>query len=949
VGELVKLFDEQAKKARERKKKENCNFSFYNAPIRNKYSSKEINVEELVNILKSTKYKSNIDIIKAEPDKDKRRALKSKLLDYVTIGGSFKERNKKKLINCSGLCCVDVDGLDDVGYVLNNIRKDKFTRAVFISPSYTGLKVIFAYDVKDDTPEGYENMFLRYCQYIETRGIPAPKIDKPTKDVSRACFMSYDPNTYYNPNSEMFIDEELKEEPTKEKVFQKKEKVETTKKMIPYCVVIEKHLSVGKAFPSDGKSRHAYIDAPTKVYCEHNNKPQVLEGYSKSQGRDSSAFNDWKDWDASKGICGNIITYLVGNKGNTLVDAALKDCEKCKYNNSCGEITLPVLGKLNSEFTKEICEFLVDNGVELFFKPNEQEITEIILIENGKEDKPKYLGFKTITPHRFINIAEEKINTGLIIPKEDKKTKEIIWEFKKKTMTSEVAKISLCNDVWKNSLRHIERILTAPIPILYEGKLAFPEQGHDKRFNSWLPEGTPKIDKDLTIKKAKETINKIYSEFCFKDVQSKVNAVSQLIGQFCQGLYKSFSTRTPITFWEGNRERTGKDYGGTIPGLVFEGFAVQDTPISTNVKNSNSSEELRKKITTMLKTGRRRFHSANNKGFINNEVFEALATLEVWADRLLGVNTEIKIENEMFLSMSANIGYTAPADFVNRCRFVRLHLDIEDANKRHFNNPLLHQWILQNRGLILSSLYAFVREWHKADMPKGKTLFSSFPDWANIVGGVMVFNELGDPCVADEFDTGITGDKETNNMKSFFEYVYDRFPEEYKTKKELINFIIESDNLELFGNLKLEERSGQIKFAFLLEKYVGRILSDIRLTKDNSIKRTARQPYKFTKGENVKETQDKLGGKVGNDGNEPHTPYIGGKNINNNMGDSETLPTLPTLPQTEDIEEEPIFQPIHQRCSVCNALESHTETKEGKPICETCFKQKEANKGLKTS
>ncbi|MCH7515593.1 MAG: hypothetical protein IIB08_00435 [Bacteroidetes bacterium] len=30
-------------------------------------------------------------------------------------------------------------------------------------------------------------------------------MNSPTKDVSRACFLSYDPNAYYNPDSEMFV------------------------------------------------------------------------------------------------------------------------------------------------------------------------------------------------------------------------------------------------------------------------------------------------------------------------------------------------------------------------------------------------------------------------------------------------------------------------------------------------------------------------------------------------------------------------------------------------------------------------------------------------------------------------------------------------------------------------------------------------------------------------
>ena len=176
------------------------------------------------------------------------------------------------------------------------------------------------------------------------------------------------------------------------------------------------------------------------------------------------------------------------------------------------DIKLPTIDRLISEFTYDVCEVLVEKEAEIYFKPNEQEITEITYIEDKKnKNSPGYLGFKTVSSHRFINIVEGKINTGINI--QNKKTDE--WEFKKKSMNSETAKISLCNDVWRNDLRKIQRIFTVPIPILYEGKLVFPKPGHDERFDSWLIENAPKIDENLPIETAKETLDKIYGEFLF--------------------------------------------------------------------------------------------------------------------------------------------------------------------------------------------------------------------------------------------------------------------------------------------------------------------------------------------------------------------------------------------------------------------------------------------------
>ena len=45
--------------------------------------------------------------------------------------------------------------------------------------------------------------------------------------------------------------------------------------------------------------------------------------------------------------------------------------------------------------------------------------------------------------------------------------------------------------------------------------------------------------------------------------------------------------------------------------------------------------------------------------------------------------------------LSGNIGVTYTPDLANRCRFINLFLEIEDANSRKFGNPKLHETILK--------------------------------------------------------------------------------------------------------------------------------------------------------------------------------------------------------------------------------------------------------------
>jgi len=94
-------------------------------------------------------------------------------------------------------------------------------------------------------------------------------------------------------------------------------------------------------------------------------------------------------------------------------------------------------------------------------------------------------------------------------------------------------------------------------------------------------------------------------------------------------------------------------------------------------------------------SGRRRLHFSNNKGHLNNSVFESIITAMKFSDRLLGKNEIVTLDNELNFSFSGNLGITLTPDLSNRTVFINLFLDIEDANKRKFKNPNLHGWVLE--------------------------------------------------------------------------------------------------------------------------------------------------------------------------------------------------------------------------------------------------------------
>ncbi len=544
--------------------------------------------------------------------------------------------------------------------------------------------------------------------------------------------------------------------------------------------------------------------------------------------------------------------------------------------------TFPLPGKLISTFADEVARAIKYKKI-IFYRPQSKDVVEVCKLKKESSKEEEYLGFRVIQPSRFITLAEKYIEPYIV-----KLVPNSTPEKCNKSMGAELARNVLDSDNLQKELFQIKRIFTVPLPIIYKGKLTFPRKGYDRRFKSWLPHDSPEIsDLNMSLDKAKKLLNEIYQDFCFQDKKDLTNAIAGLLTPFLRGLYSQFNARTPISFYTANRERAGKDYCAGITGIVYEGYALEEPPISnTENKRSNNNEELRKKFLSVLISGRKRLHFSNNKGFINNASFEQFSTAESFSDRVLGRNEVLTFDNEIDLSLSGNVGISYTPDFANRCRFVNLFLDIEDANSREFSKPDLHKWVKDNRPKILGALYSLINNWVKLKKPKHKTPFASYPDWANVCGSIMFNAGLGDPCQLDKKLLGDVGDSETKDMKLLFEMCYEKYKDNWISKQEIKETLNENVEENVFGYYDFDKKSDQTKFGRMFERYVGRILSDIKLTRQSADCRASRQKYMFKKVES---------GNIGNIGN-LHNPKKVFQSENSNMGGT-TLPKLPRLPK----------------------------------------------------
>lgn len=134
------------------------------------------------------------------------RSVLKASLPSICFSGTFRHRSKQGLIKHSGLICLDFDNFpneEEMSAWRDTFIGDLYTFCLFVSPSGNGFKLIVKIPANEsDHKAHYESLGKYYnCQYFDWK----------TSDVSRACFESYDPYIYINPNSEIYVDKVEKE------------------------------------------------------------------------------------------------------------------------------------------------------------------------------------------------------------------------------------------------------------------------------------------------------------------------------------------------------------------------------------------------------------------------------------------------------------------------------------------------------------------------------------------------------------------------------------------------------------------------------------------------------------------------------------------------------------------------------------------------------------------
>ena len=171
-------------------------FTFFKRPVTNTIPCKDITLKEAYDYITSSAAKAQTEKLRTIADKKDARKFKKYNFDYVSFSGTFSYRDDDHVTKPSNLLCVDFDHLPNVEEMFQKLLHDRYftTELLFRSPSGDGLKWVIPIEYRGHT---HEQIFDAVYNYVSATYGTA--MDRSCSDMSRPCYLPYDPGAYLNP------------------------------------------------------------------------------------------------------------------------------------------------------------------------------------------------------------------------------------------------------------------------------------------------------------------------------------------------------------------------------------------------------------------------------------------------------------------------------------------------------------------------------------------------------------------------------------------------------------------------------------------------------------------------------------------------------------------------------------------------------------------------------
>lgn len=171
----------------------------HKVPVRSVYDSLRNPRPNIVSAIRQLRIVREID--------EKQYAALKRQLPYLVCGMFNPPYRKTENFAYTEYFMIDIDHLSDkelsVQETRRRIEKDSRVVLAFVSPGEDGLKVLFKLSERCYDSGVYSLFYKSFLMSFSEQYALQQVVDKRTSDVTRACFISIDPEAYYNPDADL--------------------------------------------------------------------------------------------------------------------------------------------------------------------------------------------------------------------------------------------------------------------------------------------------------------------------------------------------------------------------------------------------------------------------------------------------------------------------------------------------------------------------------------------------------------------------------------------------------------------------------------------------------------------------------------------------------------------------------------------------------------------------
>ena len=325
------------------------------------------------------------------------------------------------------------------------------------------------------------------------------------------------------------------------------------------------------------------------------------------------------------------------------------------------------------------------------------------------------------------------------------------------TMSEAEACGILASPRYREMLWPIERVNICRLPVIRKnGNVELLPEGYDEE-TATLTVSEVKYRTDMALDDAVKLLRELYSEFEFIDGERSL-AVTIAGGMtlYVPHLLPEGALR-PCFIVAKNAEGAGATT------LVRCMTAPVLGEISFNARPS-SDDEMRKLITSIVVAASLSLVFDNVSGVLKSPALEAFLTSTKWRDRRLGSNEMISAPNLATVFITCN-GLTISPDMNRRSLLSELHQSYERPGDRKFTKSLDVTTLRQRRPELLAAHWAIVRHWEQKKWPGPSKSNSAFPEWSDIVGGIVEAAGFACPLLPSTSENAAAVDEDGEDMR----------------------------------------------------------------------------------------------------------------------------------------------------------------------------------------